>query len=107
MNFQEKVAFIQKSLLLTDGAFCTRYKVKLSLLKKWRAGQIKPTSKDVKTVCKEFNLDVTDFLDDSSTLSKNVKQGEHPCATKPVVERANVVYEDYAREDNSRYEEKD
>ena len=107
MNFQEKVAFIQNSLHLTDGAFCARYKIKLGLLKKLRLGQIEPTSKDVKTICKEFNLDVTDFLNNSSTLSKNVKPGEHPCAMKPVVEKANTIYEDYAREDNSRYEEKD
>lgn len=107
MNFQEKVTFIQNSLHLTDGAFCTRYKIKLSLLKKLRAGQVKPANKDVKTICKEFNLDVADFLDDSSTLSRNVKPGEHPCATKPVAEKPNTIYEDYAREDNSRYEEKD
>ena len=107
MKFLEKIAFIQNSLHLTDGAFCARYKVKLGLLKKWRNGQLKPTPKDVKTICKEFNLDVTDFLDDFSTLSKVVKSGEHPCATKPVEEKPNTVYEDYVREDNSRYEEKD
>jgi len=107
MKFLEKIAFIQNSLHLTDGAFCARYKVKLGLLKKWRSGQLSPTPKDVKTICKEFNLDVTDFLDDSSTLSKVVKSGEHPCATKPVEEKPNTIYEDYVREDNSRYEEKD
>ena len=107
MNFQEKVAFIQKYLHLSDGAFCTRYKIKLGLLKKLKSGQIKPTSKDVKTICKEFNLDVNDFLDDSSTLSKVVKSSEHPCAVKPIAEKPNTIYEDYAIEDNSRYEEKD
>ena len=107
MKFLEKVTFIQNSLHLTDGAFCARYKIKLGLLKKWRNGQLSPTLKDVKTICKEFNLDVTDFLDDSSTISKVVKEGEHPCLVKPVEEKPNSIYEDYVREDNSRYEEKD
>jgi hypothetical protein len=107
MNFREKVTFLQNSLHLSDGAFCTRYKIKLGLLKKLKAGQIEPTSKDVKTICKEFNLDVTDFLNDASTLSKVVKPGEHPCAVKPIAEKPNTIYEDYVREDNSRYEEKD
>ena len=107
MNFQEKVAFIQNSLHLSDGAFCARYKIKLGLLKKLKSGQVEPTNKDVKTICKEFNLEVTDFLNNDSTLSKNLKPGEHPCATKPIQEKANTIYEDYVREDNSRYEEKD
>ena len=107
MKFLEKVAFIQKKLNLSDLAFCARYKIKLGLLKKWRSGQIEPTLKDVRTICKEFNLDAADFLNDSSTLAEQVKEGEHPCATKPIVEKGNVIYEDYVREDNSRYEEKD
>ncbi len=107
MKFLEKVAFIQNSLHFSDGAFCARYKIKLGLLKKWRSGQLKPTSKDVKTICKDFNLDVTDFLDDSSTLSSVINKGEHPCLVKPIAEKSNTIYEDFVREDNSRYEEKD
>ena len=107
MKFLEKIAFIESKLHFNDGAFCARYKIKLSLLKKWKAGQVAPTSKDIKYICKDFNLDANDFLDDSSTLSKDIKEGEHPCATKPVIEKENTIYEDYVREDNSRYEEKD
>ena len=70
-------------------------------------GLLAPTEGDIKWVCNYFNLDATDFLDDSSTLSKKVEKGEHPCKTKPVEEKPNTVYEDFAREDNSRYEEKD
>ena len=107
MVFLKKVEFIQKSLHLNDIAFCTRFRIKISFLKKWRKGLLKPTSDDVKWVCNYFNLDVNDFLDDSSTLSKKMNEGEHACATKPLEERPHEIYEDYAREDNSRYEEKD
>jgi len=107
MVFLEKIAFIQKSLHLNDYAFCTHYRIKISYLKKWKKGLLKPTVDDVKWVCNYFHLDAEDFLDDSSTLSKKVIDGEHPCKTKPLEEKANVIYEDYAREDNSRYEEKD
>ena len=107
MVFLEKVAFLQDSLHLNDYAFCTRYRIKISYLKKWKKGLLKPTEADIKWLCNSFNLDVTDFLDDSSTLSKKVKDGEHPCKVKPVEEKPNTIYEDFAREDNSRYEEKD
>ena len=107
MVFLEKISFIQTKLHLNDYAFCTRFRIKISYLKKWRKGLLKPTSSDVKWVCSHFHLDETDFLDDSSTLSKEIKKGEHPCKTKPVEEKPNTIYEDFVREDNSRYEEKD
>jgi len=107
MVFLEKIAFLENKLHFNDGAFCARYKIKLGLLKKWKSGQASPTAKDIRFICKDFNLDATDFLDDSSTLSKDIKENEHPCATKPKVEKPNEIYEDFVREDNSRYEEKD
>ena len=107
MNFLEKIAFIEEKLRLNDYEFCTRFRIRISVLKKWRKHQLAPTKEDIKWVCNYFNVDATDFLNDSSTLSKKVKEGEHPCASKAFVEKENVIYEDYAREDNSRYEEKD
>ena len=107
MKFLEKIAFIQEKLHLNDFAFCTRFRIRISVLKKWRKGELTPTEEDIKWVCNYFNVDATDFLNDSSTLSKEVKEGEHPCASKPQVDRCDVIYEDFAREDNSRYEEKD
>jgi transcriptional regulator with XRE-family HTH domain len=107
MKFLEKIAFIEKQLHLSDFAFCSRFRIKISVLKKWRKAHLAPTPKDVVWLCNYFNLDVNDFLDDSSTLAKEPKEGEHPCATKPHVEKKNEIYEDYAREDNPRYEEKD
>ena len=107
MKFLEKIAFIEENLRLNDYAFCTRFRIKISLLKKWRRGQQVPTEQDVKWVCDYFNLDAKDFLNDSSTLLKEIKEGEHPCIAKPCIESDKVVYEDYGREDNARYEEKD
>ena len=107
MKFLEKITFIQNKLHLNDYAFCTRFRIKISNLKKWRKNLLKPTENEVQWVCNYFSLDVKDFLDDSSTLAKTVKDGEHPCLVKPKEEKPNVIYEDYQREDNSRYEEKD
>lgn len=107
MKFLEKIAFIQNKLHFSDYTFCTRYRIKISVFKKWKKGLLKPTKEELKWLCSYFNLDVDDFLDDSSTLSKDVKEGEHPCAAVPREEKPNAVYEDITREDNSRYEEKD
>ena len=107
MKFLEKVAFIEENLRLNDYAFCTRFRIKISVLKKWRKGLLSPSIKDVQWICNYFNLDANDFLNDSSTLAKTAKEGEHLCARKPFVEKPGTVYEEYEREDNSRYEEKD
>lgn len=107
MKFFEKLAFIEEKLRLNDFAFCSRFRIKISVFKKWKKGLLTPTTEDIKWVCDYFNLDANDFLDDSSTLAKEIKVGEHPCKAKPPHEKENVIYEDYAREDNSRYEEKD
>jgi len=107
MKFSEKIAFIEEKLRLNDYAFCSRFRIKISLLKKWRKRLVAPTVGDIRWVCNYFNLDAKDFLDDSSTLSKVVSEEEHPCKARPPVEKENVIYEDFAREDNSRYEEKD
>ena len=107
MKFLEKIAFIEGKLHLNDYAFCTRFRIKISVLKKWKKGQLSPSADEIKWVCNYFHLDANDFLDDSSTLAKIVKEGEHQCATKAVPEKEHTIYEDYSREDNSRYEEKD
>ena len=107
MKFLEKITFIEKKLHFNDYAFCSQFRIRMSLLRKWRKNHLAPTPKDVQWVCKYFNLDVNDFLNDQSTLAKEIRTGEHPCATKPHVEMKNEIYEDYAREDNPRYEEKD
>ena len=107
MKFSEKIAFIEEKLRLNDYAFCTRFRIKISVLKKWRKGILLPKESEIQWVCKYFNLDANDFLNDSSTLSEKISEGEHPCKAKLPVEKEDVIYEDFAREDNSRYEEKD
>ena len=91
MKFLEKLAFIQGKLHLNDYAFCTRFRIKISVLKKWKRGQLSPTADDIKWVCNYFHLDANDFLDDSSTLAKVAKDGEHVCATKTVPENHKVT----------------
>ncbi len=76
-------------------------------MKKLMDGRFKPQLRNVQEICKEFQLDPNDFLDDTSTISKEVKEGEHKCKFVQVDDSNHVIYEDFAREDNSRYEEKD
>lgn len=107
MTLKEKLLFIQNSLKLSNSAFASRYKIKPSLLKKWLLGVETPKANEIKPICEEFNLNVEDFLDESSTLLSEIPSGEHACKTNPIPDRSNIIYEDYVREDNSRYEEKD
>lgn len=107
MTIAEKLKFLQESHHLNDWAFCTRFRIKISLFKKWKAGTAKPQAKDIQFLCNKFHLDSEDFISDSSTLASEVKANEHPCKVVAIDDRDQVIYEDYVREDNSRYEEKD
>lgn len=109
MTALEKVLFLQKSYNLNDRAFCSRFRIKYGMLKKWKDGLIQPESKYLFYLCCEVELDVNDFMSNKSTLSKeNMKEGEHVCAShkKDKIIDSEVL-EDFPREDNSRYEEKD
>lgn len=109
MKLTDKIIFLQKSMNLTDREFCIKYKMKGASLRKWKSRVSSPTKKDVLFLCEKFNLDVDDFVSDLSTVSYiDLKEGEHPCKLRPVTEvNMNAALEDFAREDNSRYEEKD
>ena len=106
MTFLEKISFLKESLKLNDRQFAKRYKINFALFKKWKTGAIKPQVADINLLCKEFKLDPIDFLSDSSTLG-NPGPNEHSCNMVQEEDRNNVIYEDFSREDNSRYEEKD
>ena len=106
MTIADKISFLENSLKLNDKEFAKRYKINFSLLRKMKLGKEKPTPENVKYICKDFKLDPNDFLDDSSTLQEP-GPSEHACIMVKEEDRNNVIYEDFAREDNSRYEEKD
>lgn len=109
MTVLDKISFLQNALHLTEKEFATHFNIKLSLLKKWKANKVVPNEKELSKICREFNLDVKDFMCESSSLLKSdIPEGEHACQVLPVDERdGSVIFEDFAREDNSRYEEKD
>ena len=109
MTVIEKVSFLQKSYNLNDRAFCSRFRIKYGMLKKWKDGLAKPESKYLFYLCCELELDIDDFMSNDSTLSKEVmKEGEHMCKIhKKDTPVESEVLEDFPREDNSRYEEKD
>lgn len=107
MTVLEKLEFLAKSYGLTEHKFLQKYHAHYGLMKRIRLGY-KTEPKDVKKLCKILDFDVEDFLNDSSSVSNELKEGEHfvKKATPQVVPE-NVISEDYPPEDNSRYEEKD
>ena len=109
MTVLEKVSFLQKSYNLNDRAFCSRFRIKYGLLKHWKDGLVVPEAKYLFYLCCELELDIDDFMSENSTLSKEtMKANEHICKVhKKNKEVDSEVLEDFPREDNSRYEEKD
>ena len=107
MTVLEKLEFLAKSYGLTEHKFLQKYHAHYGLMKRIRLGY-KAEPRDVKKLCKILDFDVEDFLSDSSSVSSQLKAGEHfvKKATPQVVPE-NAISEDYPPEDNSRYEEKD
>lgn len=107
MKLLEKLEFLAKSYGLTEHKFLQKYHAHYGLMKKLRNGY-EANAKDVKKLCKILDFDVTDFLDETSSVSPELKKGEHFVKkASPTNVPAYAVLEDYPHEDNSRYEEKD
>lgn len=107
MTVLEKLEFLAKSYGLTEHKFLQKYHAHYGLMKRIRGGY-EPQASDLKKLCRILDFDVTDFLDNSSSVSDKLKEGEHFVKkATPIKVTGDVIYEDFPREDNSRYEEKD
>ena len=76
MKFLEKIAFIENKLHLNDYAFCTRFRIKISVLKKWKRGQLEPTIDDIKWICNYFNLNANRDGAKADTFIQNNQERE-------------------------------
>ena len=107
MTLQEKIDFIQKRSGFADKKFAKVYGISLPVLWQIRKGLYKPDKAELAFLCAKFNLDLDDFMDDSSSIKiLEVKPNEHVCKLANVQEDSNI-YEDFPYESNDRYEEKD
>lgn len=107
MTIFEKVDFIQKRSGFNDKKFCKAYGISLPILWQIRKDLYQPDKNDFVKLCKAYNLDLDDFMDEKSSVSiMNVKEGEHVCKLANVQEDSDI-YEDFPCESNDRYEEKD
>lgn len=108
MKVLDKIIYLQKSVNLSDRKFAKRYKIKLNSFKLWKIFKRDPNKKAIAYLCESFNLDLDDFMNGNSSLLPNLEAHEHACKTiESLIEDKNLIYEDFAREENGRYEEKD
>lgn len=107
MTLSNKLDFIQKRSGFNDKKFCKVYGISLPLFWQIKKCLARPEKSELATLCKKFNLDLDDFMDDSSTVRViQVEPGEHICKLDNVQEDSQI-YEDFPLESNDRYEEKD
>jgi len=107
MTVVQKIDYLINELRVSSKKFCKDYGIQPQLLWQWRKNLIIPTEKDILRLCTIYKLDPVDFLDPKSSISNGeLKPGEHHCAVISTTVD-NGVYEDFPREDNGRYEEKD
>ncbi len=107
MTLLEKIDFIQKRTGFSDKKFCKSCGLSLPVLWQIRKNLYKPEKSELALLCKTFNLDLDDFMDDSSSVKiLNLKPGEHTCKLANIQEDSDI-YEDFPWESNDRYEEKD
>ena len=107
MTLSEKLDFIQKRSGFSDKKFCKVYGLSLPIFWQIKKGLAKPEKSELAFLCKKFNLDLDDFMDDSSSVRVvHLQPGEHTCRLANVQEDSDI-YEDFPLESNDRYEEKD
>ena len=107
MTLHSKIDFIQKRTGLNDKKFCKTYRISLPVLWQIRKDLYKPEKSELAYLCQKFNLDLDDFMNDSSSVKiVNIEPGEHVCKLANVREDSDI-YEDFPLESNDRYEEKD
>ena len=107
MTVLEKLEFLAKSFGLTEHKFLQKYHAHYGLMKRIRGGY-QPVESDIKKLCHILDFDIKDFLDDKSSVSDKLKEGEHFIKKASSIDYSKpLIYEDYPREDNARYEEKD
>lgn len=108
MKVLDKILYLQKSVNLNDRKFAKRYKIHLNSFKLWKLFKKEPNKNAISYLVESFNLDLEDFMNGNSTLLPTLEAHEHACKTKEsTIEDKNLIYEDFAREENGRYEEKD
>ena len=107
MTLNNKIDFIQKRTGFNDKKFCKTYRISLPILFQIRKGLYKPEKSELAFLCQTFNLDLDDFMDDTSSVKiVHLEPGEHTCKLANVQEDSDI-YEDFPWESNDRYEEKD
>ena len=109
MTVIEKIDQLEKALDVNDRKFAKDFHIPFLLLKKWRSGKVRPKANELAYLCEQFGLSLTDFMDDNSSISRDQKYAnEHDCIARISSEKpVSIIYEDYPREDNGRYEETD
>ena len=103
MTAIEKIDFIIKTLKWSEKRFTKKFYLKKDSLEKWRSKEVSPNEADVKNICKYFHLNTQDFLNEERIIF--LKNADKFCNFSMNEEEA--VPEDFPREDNFRYEEKD
>ena len=103
MTALEKVEFIIKTLKWSEKRFTRKFYLKSDSLENWRHGNSAPNESDVKNICKYFHLNTKDFLNNDRIIF--LKNADKFCNFS--MDEENTISEDFPKEDNSRYEEKD
>lgn len=103
MKAIEKIDFIIKTTKWSKRRFTKKFYLAKDALDRWYAGD-EPDENDVKNICKYFRLSPQDFLNDN--LNIFLKSTDKFCVFS-LDDNDISSPEDYPREDNARYEEKD
>lgn len=109
MKVVEKIKCLQNSLNLKNYKFAHKYHMSYFRLIRWYKGKSVPSKNELSFLCKKFNISLDDFMNESLHMSAVKPTEEHyEEKTKNGTSLdGHVIYEDFPREDNSRYEEKD
>lgn len=119
MELPEKLRYVRTDMKLSERKFRKRFGWSRYQLKSWEEKRARPSEAEIKSLTDYDGLNARDFLDDRTRIYKAkeltpndvvVNDPAKKTRGEPVEEAlstSDVEEEDYGREDNFRYEEKD
>lgn len=112
MKTIDKIDYILASLSGKENAFLKRVNITKKQLESWRNYESEPTAKDVESLCRVLKLSPIHFLDEKISVcrtseldSTHIIVGDNKHSLP--IDSTDYVPEDFQRQDDSRYEERD
>lgn len=111
MLVSSKILNVRLSMNLDQKRFGTHFRQSLKTIQNWENGYVIPTRKDLKNISRYTRISLDIFFDKNKSINcvdgKLIVSDDPNGENETMITNNDTILEDYPREDNARYEERD